>query len=201
MTQPSKVFIAYGEEDKEFAESIYESVEKLGLECYAFTKVHRSGNWIPETDLEEIKSSEYFVVIITSNSINSQWVNQEIGVAYALGKRFIPICEENIISEIKGFIQNVECIRYRTGSYSNEEECISEIVLKLREEKKIDKVKIVCKCGTKHILNLPPLDSHREFVKGDDKVLVYEHCSICGNRLIICPLTLKVIDTVEWGEK
>lgn len=47
---------------------------------------------------------EYFVPILTRNSISSQWVNQEIGFATAINRTTIPIVEHQQIDHLKGFI-------------------------------------------------------------------------------------------------
>jgi hypothetical protein len=41
---------------------------------------------------------------LTSNSIATQWINQEIGFATALGIRIMSIVESNLIDKLKGFI-------------------------------------------------------------------------------------------------
>lgn len=53
---------------------------------------------------EGIISSDVVVPILSSKSINTQWINQEIGFATALGKIIKPIIERKIIERLKGFI-------------------------------------------------------------------------------------------------
>jgi TIR domain-containing protein len=55
---------------------------------------------------EGIISSDIFIPILTRNSINNQWVNQEIGFAVAQEKRIVPVTEKQIISQLKGFIHS-----------------------------------------------------------------------------------------------
>jgi len=47
---------------------------------------------------------KYIVPIITKNSLNSQWVNQEIGYATAKNITVIPIIDSFILDKLKGFI-------------------------------------------------------------------------------------------------
>lgn len=58
-----------------------------------------------------IFESDYIVPILTKDSVNNQWVNQEIGYAEALGIRIkiFPIVETPILDDLKGFIhKNIE---------------------------------------------------------------------------------------------
>src|SRR6185437_11705004 len=47
---------------------------------------------------------DYFIPILTRNSISTQWVNQEIGFATAINRKIIPIVERQLIDKLKGFI-------------------------------------------------------------------------------------------------
>jgi hypothetical protein len=66
------------------------------------------------TDLtKKVKSgifeSDYIVPILTRHSMNTQWVNQEIGYAVAQNKIIKPIVEKSVIEKLKGFIhKNVD---------------------------------------------------------------------------------------------
>jgi len=44
------------------------------------------------------------IPILTIESICNQWVNQEIGFAKAINKPIIPLVEESLLDELKGFI-------------------------------------------------------------------------------------------------
>jgi hypothetical protein len=70
---------------------------------------------------EGILESNYFVPILTSNSITSQWVNQEIGFAQAnIGKvEIVPVVETEIINSLKGFVNNQ--IQLKHNYKSNED--------------------------------------------------------------------------------
>lgn len=53
---------------------------------------------------DSIFKSKYFVPILTKNSFQNQWVNQEIGYATALKKTFYPLIEEVLVSKLRGFV-------------------------------------------------------------------------------------------------
>jgi hypothetical protein len=54
--------------------------------------------------IEGIKSADCIIPILTSESIKTQWINQEIGYATALNKLIIPVVEIDCIDQLKGFI-------------------------------------------------------------------------------------------------
>jgi hypothetical protein len=76
---------------------------------------------------EGIKSAYRVIVILTKESKNEQWINQEIG--YAIGKKteVIPIIEQSLLKKdvLKGFIHNQNDCPYtyqtRTGLLMREE--------------------------------------------------------------------------------
>jgi hypothetical protein len=55
-----------------------------------------------------IKSSYRVIAILTKESINEQWINQEIGYAYGSEKEVIPIIEKILLKKdrLNGFIHN-----------------------------------------------------------------------------------------------
>lgn len=172
----TEVFISYSKSDSEFAEMIYDAVSKLDLQCYAFTKTRNFGSRINNTTLSNIQCCKYFIVILTQNGIRSQWVNQEIGVAYALNKNIIPIFDGNMDISKLGLIQDRKYIRYKVGKQSNERECILDVILELRKKENIDKATIECPyCRYKFKVDLPSINHHKNSANCDR----IEKCNNC----------------------
>jgi hypothetical protein len=59
-----------------------------------------------------IHESEVIIPVLTKKSINTQWINQEIGYAIAIKKKISPIVDKEIINRLKGFIHNQVDIPY-----------------------------------------------------------------------------------------
>lgn len=100
-----KIFISYSDNDR----SRMRSLEKIIDNSTHFKPIiiaDRRDALIALT--EKVKTgifeSDYVVPLLTEKSINSQWVNQEIGYAAALNKTIIPIIEKEIVESLKGFI-------------------------------------------------------------------------------------------------
>jgi hypothetical protein len=132
------VFISFTEIDRSLMARLKKVIEKSSLITPVVIEEKKRGalalsNLVSDGILE----SNYFVPILTSNSITSQWVNQEIGFAQAnIGKiEIVPIVEAEIINSLKGFVNNQ--IQLKHNYKSNEDKkkerinyrkCISGVV-------------------------------------------------------------------------
>ena len=102
-----KVFISFSEKDRDKV-SILESRMKKSkyLDCLIVSDKNSNSELIANKIVKGITSCQYFITILTNNSINNQWVNQEIGFAKSLNleQEIIPIIDINIINKLNGFI-------------------------------------------------------------------------------------------------
>lgn len=100
-----KIFISYSDNDR----NKMRSVERLIKNTDDFSALIIADNRQVLFQLtEKVKTGiigcNYFVPIITRQSINTQWLNQEIGFATAINRPIIPIVERQVIDDLKGFI-------------------------------------------------------------------------------------------------
>jgi len=108
-----QVFIGYSSEDNDKAQHIHDSLRRIvQIQPYKAEFYPDYGEDFKERILNKLYESYFMVVFLTANGTRSQWVNQEIGCAYALKKRLRPLYVElpHIIpisesqTELKGFI-------------------------------------------------------------------------------------------------
>jgi hypothetical protein len=113
-----KLFISYSTLDidkKEIIKNLINNSEKL--EAIVVLEQYSSLDYNAEKIKKSLDSCMVFLPILTSNSINNQWVNQEIG--YVFGSNIIkienifPIVEKNIMSDLKGFISDSNDLNFR----------------------------------------------------------------------------------------
>lgn len=89
-----KVFLSYVESDKEFAQDLAARLSKEGYEVWDPNReVYPGDNW-PLKIGEALQQSEAMVVVLSPESMQSEWVHREI--EYALGssnyaERLIPV--------------------------------------------------------------------------------------------------------------
>ncbi len=108
------VFISYANKDKNKVD-ILENLLKGNL---FFNAVVIANSRQPQKSLAEkvkkgIQKSEYIIPILTENSINTQWINQEIGYAEAKDKKIIAIIQKDIVKKLKGFIHDKNDLPYQ----------------------------------------------------------------------------------------
>jgi hypothetical protein len=73
----------------------------------------------PDKVTTGIISCKYFVPIITSDSISSQWVNQEIGYAFGTNKNVYPLVENKLINSLKGLVNDDRDLPYTFIRYGD----------------------------------------------------------------------------------
>ncbi|MCC6448872.1 MAG: toll/interleukin-1 receptor domain-containing protein [Chitinophagaceae bacterium] len=132
------VFISFTEKDRSFMSRLKKAVEKSSMLTPVVIEDKKRGALaLSKLVSEGILESNYFVPILTSNSITSQWVNQEIGFAQAnIDKiEIVPIVEAAIIDNLKGFVNNQIQLKYsykfsedKKKERANYRKCISGIV-------------------------------------------------------------------------
>jgi hypothetical protein len=104
-TVKQKIFISYSNSDINKVDLIREELKSHSyLEPVIIASNREALRPLAEKVSEGILQSEVIIPILTNNSINTQWINQEIGFATAYKKKIMPIIERGIIDHLKGFI-------------------------------------------------------------------------------------------------
>lgn len=86
-----KIFLSYSKTDAIYARDIRNILlQKSNINIFSNEMLSAGEDW--ETKLkDELKRCDFFVVILSPKSINSNWILHELGAAWALGKQIIPI--------------------------------------------------------------------------------------------------------------
>jgi len=112
-----KVFISHATTpDGQLVHWISEALDRLHIRAFAYERYMVGGRNRFETIKAMITECPYFIVLLTTQGVISQWVNQEVGFAVARGKNPIPIIEANQISGLRiqsqGFVELHDPITY-----------------------------------------------------------------------------------------
>ena len=112
-----KVFISHATaEDGPLVYWMADALDRLRVRAFVYEAYQVGGQNRFEMIKGMIEACPYFLVLLTEASIVSQWVNQEIGYAVAVGKDPIPIVEVNSYTgrriESQGFIELHDPIDY-----------------------------------------------------------------------------------------
>jgi len=78
------VFISYSSTDKELARQIADALRNASFQVWNDTQIFPGDNWA-ELIANELRESDAMVVLLTPNSVDSPYINAEVG--YALGEQ------------------------------------------------------------------------------------------------------------------
>jgi hypothetical protein len=104
------VFLSYSDLDRDEANSIYEAISSLGGRVFMAPKVIDPGEDFAEEVRQALAGSKELWLLVSPNSIKSEWVISEWGAAWVLKKRIVPIllrCAPDTISER---LRRLQCI-------------------------------------------------------------------------------------------
>ena len=188
-----KVFISHATyADGNLANWIAEALDRLHIRAFVYERYQIGGRNRFDTIRMMIQACPYFLVILTSEGIASQWVNQEIGYAIALRREPIPVIEMNTVTgrylESKGFVELNDPIAYHRNKESL---LMADIIYTFKSILSVggwrDLVYLSCSCGN-------DFDAHLEFNRWWDKytndpnreqIPISWQCPHCGHDVIL----------------
>ena len=93
MPDSFQVFLSHAEEDRRLVTRVWRVLRRLKVRSYMHERYPNYGRDIPTAirDVLESESCVMCIAFLTRNGINSQWVQQELGIAYAFGRIIIPV--------------------------------------------------------------------------------------------------------------
>jgi hypothetical protein len=103
-----EVFVSHATKDEAHVALVRQQMEALGISVYLAEHDPQPGKVLAEKVRTAIHRSHAVVVLITTASVSSAYVQQEIGIAHAWGKPIIPIVEKGIAVRQLGILQGVE---------------------------------------------------------------------------------------------
>ena len=163
--EPFKVFISHATfPDSALANWMADALDRLHFRAFVYERYYMGGQNRFETIKGRIRDCPYFLVLLTGAGISSQWVNQEIGYAVAVGKEPIPVTEVDLVTntpmKTSGFVELHDSIPYYRGQTSVLMASVLYTLVTLSGAQKAwrDTMSLSCKCGN-------DFDGTLEFVK------------------------------------
>lgn len=102
-----KIFLSYSSLDRSLAGQVKSELEKYGLEVFlAHEDIEPLAEWA-NTIFAELKACDIFLPILTENFDESDWTDQETGIAFAFGKLIIPL---KFTNNPHGFISRIQAL-------------------------------------------------------------------------------------------
>lgn len=115
-----KVFISYSHDDKEFAIELERALHVNNVNVWIDSKEILAGDSLIQRISEGINASRYICAVLSSNSVNSKWVKQELDIAmnYQIEQETVtvlPLVIEKGI-ELPVFLQGKRYIDFSSSS-------------------------------------------------------------------------------------
>jgi len=152
-----KIFIGYSSEDNDKAQYIHDCLARIvEFIPYKAELYQEYGEDFKRRLQRELHESHFMIVLLTESGKNSQWVNQEIGFAYALRfqrhrkptPHIIPISHREV--QLKGFITKDTTDFLILDKFPSFEHVVASIILAIRRyiprglEEGVLKLRVTC---------------------------------------------------------
>lgn len=107
-----RVFLSHATYDKWIAEVIHEKIEAAipRVKVWRDDRDIRGGDRIPDEIRESLRDCDEVLVLVTPESWKRIWIQVEVGAAWGLGKRLVPVFYHvdpgemfNILKERRGY--------------------------------------------------------------------------------------------------
>lgn len=190
-----RIFISFAAGDDDLVAQLNDSISRLeNVEVYIPDWIQVEGKNMDYKVKEGLDSSRALVVLITFNSTNTVWLNQQIGYAFAKNIPIILIVEKEI--NVKGFLEHSDFIMYTRG---NPKRNVYQVISKLRTmfpqyllEPVIENFFVTCPvCNKKFLESLPSQDVLSQ--KVENELFLKYSCQFCSNQFNIEPSTLSPV--------
>ena len=134
---PYKVFISYSTKDIEKLNHVRNTLQESAIEVFAAEYNLDPGESLSETIIAAIRNCDIFILLWSTNSKESEWVPQEIGIAKSSNRKILPIVLEPDIA-LPGFISNLKYLNAHSDPEKALEWLRSNIFKKAEEKQKND---------------------------------------------------------------
>jgi hypothetical protein len=123
---PYLVFVSHATHDKWIASVICEKIEVIGAQTFRDDRDIKGGESIPNAIVDTIEKCDEFLVLLTPESINRQWVLVEIGIAIGARVPIVPLLYHLDAEALPGIIRD-----HRAYSLNELEEYLDELLERL----------------------------------------------------------------------
>ena len=109
------VFISYARGDMESARELVRSLDAAGVKSWLDVAEIQPGERWASRIQEELREARVMVVMLTPDSLKSQWTFFEVGAAVADGKTIIPVLSKDVEpKDVPPILRNFQWIQGST---------------------------------------------------------------------------------------
>jgi len=130
--QALRIFLSYAAADREYARKLRSLLSRRSnLQIFTPEALSAGEDWVSKLK-DEISQCDIFVVLLSSSSVNSEWVLSELGAAWALGKLIVPvITHPEVFSKIPVVLKDVLSVEIKY--LESHPEAIEQILARYEE--------------------------------------------------------------------
>jgi hypothetical protein len=112
-----KIFISYSRKDMDFVRKLAGDLEKAGYDVWwDITDLRGGDDWVRQIP-EAIRLSQFFLVVLTPDSVESEWVRKEYTQALSLRKKIIPMML--VPGPVPFALNTINFINFASGEYTD----------------------------------------------------------------------------------
>ena len=132
-----KIFLSHSSPDADLVKRIADNANGIGVDVYLYEHDVQPGMSIAEKIKQAIRDSDALVVLLTSNSQFSAYVQQEIGFAEASAKRIIPLVQPGIPEQSLAMLKGREYILFDFYNPMNALAALHSYLQQLKQDKEV----------------------------------------------------------------
>ena len=128
-------FISYSSQDQELANLVHSELSRLGISSFmASASLLPGQHWSPAI-LNNLRSSNWVVLLASRVACSSAFVNQEIGGALLTSKNLVPIVWDMSPTELPGWAQGIQAIDLRGSTMLGLRQQVGTIANRIKQER------------------------------------------------------------------
>jgi hypothetical protein len=104
------VFLSYSDRDREEAEALFAAITQAGGRAFMAPKILSPGDEFAEEIRASLEGAREVWLLMSPNSIGSEWVISEWGAAWVLKKRIVPILHRCAPDSLPERLRRLQCI-------------------------------------------------------------------------------------------
>lgn len=129
MAEKKTVFVSYSSKDRRFVKQIVDTLEASGIRCWKAPEMIPAGSSYAKEIPKAIRECQVFLLILSSNSQESVWVEKETDSAISNRKTIIPFqIDDAVLNDTFTFyLNNVQMVSYVTDPKQAMEDLLLEL--------------------------------------------------------------------------
>ena len=129
-----KVFLSFSSQDDPLATFVASELASDGISVFKAPSSITPGEGWSKAITENLRDSEWVVVLMSQHATHSKWVNQEVGGALVGGKKLVPIVWDMDPSSLPGWLRDYQALNLRGMDWQQIRAGVSSIAKRIKAD-------------------------------------------------------------------